>query len=86
MSSFGRRTFLECSALGGVMLLGGAAPLGVVAETLKTDSPIIETISGKIRGYAAHGINIFKGIPYGAPTAGEGLFATIQTAALDWRA
>jgi para-nitrobenzyl esterase len=32
------------------------------------ESPIVGTADGKVRGYVFRGINVYKGIPYGAPT------------------
>jgi para-nitrobenzyl esterase len=64
-----RRSFLRRSALiaGGL----GAASLSKVpafATTLTTDSPVAGTKLGKVRGYVDNGINVFKGIRYGADT------------------
>jgi len=44
---------------------------GVIAET---NSDIVETAYGRIRGSERNGIKIFRGIPYGADTAGENRF------------
>ena len=35
---------------------------------------IVETTSGKVRGYIRNGINAFRGIPYGGTTAGSARF------------
>ena len=69
-----RRRFLAQSALAGAAVLvsrrhaWAAGPSDLVAETA----------SGKIRGAAADGINAFKGIPYGASTAGTNRFMPPQ--------
>ena len=39
-----------------------------------SSSPIVETESGRVRGYSRKGIHIFKGIPYAADTSGENRF------------
>jgi para-nitrobenzyl esterase len=37
-------------------------------------APVAETRYGKVRGLLNEGINIFKGVPYGAPTSGANRF------------
>jgi para-nitrobenzyl esterase len=65
-----RRDFLKQAIL-------TAAASGVVVRSAWSADPkyvIAETAFGKVRGEDADGIKIFKGIPYGASTAGKNRF------------
>jgi para-nitrobenzyl esterase len=61
ISDMNRRTFLLLTP---AVFLKGAETTSVTAETT----------SGKVRGIEVDGIRIFKGIPYGASTAGKNRF------------
>jgi para-nitrobenzyl esterase len=58
-----RRTIITWT---GAAALGGFAPSGLFAQGA---SPVAMTRHGPVRGYLDQGINVFKGIRYGADTA-----------------
>lgn len=81
----GRRALLQGAAL--AMGAGAAAPMltGAAAQTssvatgganvvAKAGTAVVDIESGKIAGAVFRGIYAFKGIPYGATTAGENRF------------
>jgi para-nitrobenzyl esterase len=65
-----RRTFLKQASL-----LAAAPAFAVVARAQTAPNYVTaETAFGKIRGEEIRGIKIFKGVPYGASTAGQNRF------------
>ncbi|MBN9544476.1 MAG: carboxylesterase/lipase family protein [Alphaproteobacteria bacterium] len=65
-----------------LLLAGGMAAAGLAlgappAQAAGT-APIVNTSYGKVRGFMEDGVKIFKGIPYGASTAGANRFMPPQ--------
>jgi para-nitrobenzyl esterase len=56
----------------------GAAPAAGDRVIAHSDSGVVETVSGKVRGSSRNGIFTFKGIPYAASVAGAARFLPPQ--------
>ncbi|MDA0690066.1 MAG: carboxylesterase family protein, partial [Proteobacteria bacterium] len=73
----GRRDFLRYASAAGLILPSSFA----LGQDATVDA---DTRFGRVRGRRLNGVNVFKGIPYGASTAGENRFMPPQDPA-PWR-
>jgi para-nitrobenzyl esterase len=70
-----RRSFLNRGTLAAGALMSGAfAKTWAAPATGDSSGPIVETTTGKIRGAIQDKVSAFRGVPYGASTAGSGRF------------
>ena len=70
-----RRALLTSSLASG-LFVARRAPAATISPVIGT--PVADTASGKVRGIAREGVQIFRGIPYGASTSGQNRFMPPQ--------
>jgi para-nitrobenzyl esterase len=70
-----RRDFIGYGALAGASLL---IDVPLIGQGARTPGATVDTSAGKIRGYVDNGVQVFKGVPYGASTAGANRFMPPQ--------
>jgi len=54
-----------------IQILSALAALFIIAPAFAQEAPVVRAPAGSVRGEAADGVNIFRGIPYARPPVGE---------------